>query len=171
MEKNPNDLFLSLRWPAALAESRNYPEARARLQEIVKRDHSSWKLTSRWPMSPSGTSYAGDHPTVVKALWRSIRKYFARACCAAAPCFSQGNLDQAEAVLKNLSRQVPDSVDVRLKLAYVSMGRRNYAEAEAAFNKILEAHPTEWRALAGLVDNDLAQNRPEQGILPAWKRN
>jgi tetratricopeptide (TPR) repeat protein len=76
----------------------------------------------------------------------------------------QGNLDEAGAVLASLSRQVPDSVDVRLNLAYVSLNKRNYAEAEAAFNKILAANPAEWRAVAGLVDVDLAQNRPEKAF-------
>jgi Flp pilus assembly protein TadD len=44
------------------------------------------------------------------------------------------------------------------------LNRRNYAGAEAAFNKILTAKPTEWRAVAGLVDTDLAQNHPEKAF-------
>jgi len=76
----------------------------------------------------------------------------------------QGNLDEAGFVLNRLAEQAPQSVDVRLELAYVALNKRRYAEAEAAFKKILDGSPKEWRAIAGVVDTNLAQNRPERAI-------
>lgn len=162
LEKNPNDLFLKFVLARGLAESQNYPEARARLLEIVKLRPQF--LEAHILLADIAFRQHDMLETIQQsesALEIDPENLRARMLRGSA-LLQQGNLDQAEAVLKNLSRQVPGSVDVLLKLAYVSMGRRNYAEAEAAFNKILEAHPTEWRALAGLVDNDLAQNRPER---------
>jgi tetratricopeptide (TPR) repeat protein len=74
----------------------------------------------------------------------------------------QGNLDEASFILTRLAQQAPQSVDVRLELAYVALNKQKYSEAEAAFQKILDAHPQEWRALAGLVNTDLAQDRPDR---------
>ena len=59
---------------------------------------------------------------------------------------------------------MPQSVDVQLELAQLSLKRRDYAAAEAAYNKILQTHPAEWRAEAGLVDTDLAQNRADKAL-------
>jgi tetratricopeptide (TPR) repeat protein len=53
---------------------------------------------------------------------------------------------------------------VRLELAYVDLHRKKYTEAEAAFKKLLDSNPQEWRALAGMVDTNLAQNRPEKAL-------
>ncbi|MGA2882848.1 MAG: tetratricopeptide repeat protein [Bryobacteraceae bacterium] len=162
LEKNPNDLFLKFVLARGLAESQNFPEARARLLEIVKLRPQF--LEAHLLLADIAFRQQDMLETIQQseaALEVDPENLRARMLRGSA-LLQQGNLDQAEAVLKSLSRQVPGSVDVLLKLAYVSLGRRNYAEAEAAFNKILEAHPTEWRALAGLVDNDLAQNRPER---------
>jgi tetratricopeptide (TPR) repeat protein len=62
-----------------------------------------------------------------------------------------GNLDQAASVFSNLLRDAPASVDVRLQLAFLENRKRNFAGAEAAYRKILDTSPREWRAVAGLV--------------------
>jgi len=161
-EKNPNDLFLKFLLARGLAESNNLGEARSRLLEIVK---ARPQFLDAHILLADIALKRGDMIETVQqaeaALEVDPQNLRARMLRGSA-LLKQGNLDQAGAVLSGLARQVPESVDVQLQLAYVSLYRRNYAEAEAAFNKILEKHPTEWRALAGLVDNDMAQNHPEK---------
>jgi tetratricopeptide (TPR) repeat protein len=162
LEKNPNDLFLKFLLARGLAESNNLGEARSRLQEIVK---ARPQFLDAHILLADIAFKRGDMLETVQqaeaALEVDPENLRARMLRGSA-LLKQGNLDQAASVLGSLSRQVPESVDVQLQLAYVSLNRRNYAEAEAAFGKILEKHPTEWKAVAGLVDVDLAQNRPEK---------
>jgi tetratricopeptide (TPR) repeat protein len=164
LEKNPNDLFLKFLLARALAESQNYAEARSRLLEIVKlrpQFLEAYLLLSDLAFKKHDMLETLQQAEA--ALEIDPENLRARMLRGSA-LLQQGSLDQAQAVLGSLSRQAPESVDVRLELAYVSLNRRNYAEAEAAFKKILEAKPTEWRAVAGLVDTDLAQNHTEKAF-------
>lgn len=161
-DKSPNDLFLKFVLARGLAESNNLGEARTRLLEIVK---ARPQFLEAHIMLADIAFKRGDLLETVQqaeaALEVDPENLRARMLRGSA-LLKQGNYEQAGAVLGGLARQVPESVEVQLQLAYLSLNRRNYAEAEAAFNKILEKHPTEWRAVAGLVDVDLAQNRPEK---------
>jgi tetratricopeptide (TPR) repeat protein len=164
LEKSPDDLFLKFLLARALAESQNYPEARTRLLEIIKQRPQF--LDAHLLLADIAFQQHDMIATLQQAeaaLEVDPENLRARMLRGSA-LLQQGNLDQANAALGTLSRQVPESVDVRLQLAYVSLRRRNYAEAEAAFNKILEMHPAEVRAVAGLVDTDLAQNQPEKAF-------
>jgi tetratricopeptide (TPR) repeat protein len=164
LEKNPNDLFLKFLLARGLAESQNLGEARTRLLEIIKLRP---QFLDAHILLADIAFKQGDMLETIRqaeaALEVDPENLRARMLRGRA-LLQQGDLDEAGAVLGSLSRQVPDSVDVRLQLAYVSLNKRNYAEAEAAFDKILKAHPAEWRAVAGLVDTDLAQHHPEQAF-------
>src|ERR1700733_2422884 len=148
LEKNPNDLFLKFLLARALAESQNLAEARTRLLEIVKMRPQF--LDAHLLLADIAFKQRDMSETVQQAeaaLEIDPENLRARMLQGSA-LRRQGNLDQAGGVLGSLSRQVPESLDVRLELAYVSLNRRNFAEAEAAFNKILATKPTEVRAVA-----------------------
>jgi tetratricopeptide (TPR) repeat protein len=164
LEKNPNDVFLKFLLSRALAESGDWAEARMRSREIVKLRPQF--LDAHLLLADIAFQQHDMLETIQQAeaaLEVDPENLRARMLRGSA-LRRQGNLDQAEAALSSLARQVPESMDVRLELAYVSLNRRSYAQAEAAFNKILATKPTEWRAVAGLVDTDLAQNHPEQAF-------
>jgi tetratricopeptide (TPR) repeat protein len=164
LEKNPNDLLMKFVLARALAESQDLAEARTRLLEVVKLRPQF--LEAHLLLADIAFQQHDMIETIQQAeaaLEVDPENLRARMLQGRA-LLRQGDLDQAGAILGSLSRQVPESVDVRLELAYVSLNRRNYAEAEAAFNKILATRPAEWRAVAGLVDTDLAQNRPEKAF-------
>jgi Flp pilus assembly protein TadD len=75
-----------------------------------------------------------------------------------------GNLQHSETALEALARQQPNSMDVRIELARLEVLKKRYPDAEAAFSKILASNPDEFRAIAGLVDIDVAQNRPDKAL-------
>lgn len=164
LQKNPNDLFLKFLLARALAERQDLAEARSRLQEIVKQRPQfveahlmladiAFEQHDMTKASQEADAALDVDPQNLKG--RMLKGSALRR---------QGRLDEAESVLAALSRQVPQSVDVLLELAYVSLNRRNFTEAEAAFNRILASHPSAWRAVAGLVDTDLAQNRQDKAF-------
>ena len=164
LEKNPNDLFLKFLLARALAETQDLPEARSRLLEVVKLRPQS--LDAHLLLADIAFKQNDMLETIQQteaALEIDPRNLRARMLQGSA-LLKQGSLDQAAVVLGGLSRQVPESVDVRLELAYLSLYKRNYSAAEEAFNKILKTNPTEWRALGGLVDTDLAQKHPERAL-------
>jgi Flp pilus assembly protein TadD len=164
LEKTPNDLFLKFLLARALAETRNLAEARTRLLEIVKLRPQF--LDARLLLADIAFRQHDMIETIQQAeaaLGVDPENLRARMLRGSA-LLQQGDLDQAGLVLGGLSRQVPDSVDVQLQLAYLSLKRRDFAGAETAFNKILQMHPQEWRAVAGLVDTDLAQNHRDKAL-------
>jgi tetratricopeptide (TPR) repeat protein len=164
LEKNPNDVFLKFLLARGLAESQNLGEARTRLLEIIKLRP---QFLDAHILLADIAFKQGDMLETIRqaeaALEVDPENLRARMLRGRA-LLQQGDLDEAGAVLGSLSRQVPDSVEVHLQLAYVSLNKRNYAEAEGAFDKILKTQPAEWRAVAGLVDTDLAQHHPEQAF-------
>ncbi|HTW66202.1 MAG TPA: tetratricopeptide repeat protein [Bryobacteraceae bacterium] len=160
LDKNPNDLFMKYLLARGLIESHDLGEARTRLQEVVRMRP---QFLDAHVLLADIAFQQGDMVEAVRqaesALDIDPQNLRARMLRGSA-LLKQGDLDQAASVLGSLARQVPGSVDVQLQLAYVSLNKRSYAAAEAGFNKILEKHPTEWRAVSGLVDVDLAQNQP-----------
>jgi len=164
LEKDPNDLFLKFLLARGLAESQNLPEARMRLLEIVKLRPQF--LDARILLADVAFQQH-DLPEAIQQAEAALEvdpgNLRARVLKGRA-LLRQGNLDEAGAVLGSLSHQVPESVDVRLELAYLSLKKRNYGEAEGAFCKILKTNPGEWRAVEGLLDTDLAQNHQKKAL-------
>lgn len=164
LEKKPNDVFLKFLLARALAESQNFSEARTRLQEVVKLQPGF--LDAHILLAEVAYRQHDAVETLQQAeaaLEMDPQNLRARMLRGSA-LLDQGNLEQAGAVFGSLAQQVPQSVDVKLKLAEVSLKRRNFADAEAAYNRILQDHPNEVRAVAGLVNVDMAQNQPEKAL-------
>ena len=162
LAKNPDDLSMKFILARALADNQNFGEARTRLQEVVKLRPQF--LDAHMLLAEIAYRRGDNLETVQQAeaaLEVDPENLRARMLRGSA-LVRQGNFDQAGAVLGGLAHQVPESVDVQLELATLAQRKRNYAEAEAAFNQILQKHPTEWRALGGLVDNDLSQNHADK---------
>lgn len=162
LDKNPNDVVLKYLLARALIETSQWGEARSRLLEVTKLRPEF--LDAHLLLADIAFKQRDMLETVQQAesaLEIDPNNLRARMLRGSA-LLNQGHFDQAQAILSGISRQVPESVEVQLQVAYVDLNKRNYAEAEAAFNKIFQAHPKEWRAIAGLVDTDLAQNHPEK---------
>jgi tetratricopeptide (TPR) repeat protein len=164
VDKNPDDLSLKFVFAKAKMESGDFTGARAILQQIVKR------LPNFLDAHVMLADIAFKQHNMVQAVEEAqaaleidpanLRAQMLRGSAL----LRQGNLDEAGFVLSRLAQQVPQSLDVRLELAYVALNKRRYADAEADFKRILDSNPTEYRAIAGLVDTDLAQNRPERAL-------
>lgn len=163
-DKNPADLTMKFVLAKAKFEAGDLTGARVLLQQMVKvfpnflEAHVmladiAFKQNNMVQAAQEGQAALDIDPTNPRA--QMLR---------GAALLRQGNVDEAAFVLGRLSQQVPQSPDVRLELAYVTLNKRRYAEAEAAFRKILEKTPTEWRAIQGLVDTALAQNRPDRAV-------
>lgn len=164
LQKKPNDVFLKFLLARALAEKQEFGEARTHLQEVVRLQPDF--LDAHILLADVAYKQHDAAETLKQAeaaLDIDPQNLRARMLRGSA-LLVQGNLDQAGAVFSSLAQQVPQSVDVKLKLAEVSLRRRDYAAAEAALNKILQDHPNEARAVEGLVDVDLAQNQPEKAL-------
>jgi tetratricopeptide (TPR) repeat protein len=164
MDQNPDDLFLKYVFSQAQLESGDLAGAHAQLLELVKRLPYSHEAR----VSLCETSFKLGRMTeaseqALAALEMDPADYRAQLIRGSA-LMSLGSFDEASTVLNRLARQAPQSVDVRLALSMLDLRRRKYAESEAAFRKILESHPDEWRAAQGLVENALAQNRPEKAF-------
>jgi tetratricopeptide (TPR) repeat protein len=164
LEKKPDDLFMKFLLARALAESQNYPEARSRLLDIVKLQPHFLDAQLLLADIAFKQKDMGETLRHTEAAMEVDPENLRARMLRGSALLQQGNLDQADTVLNGLARQVPESVDVRLQLAYVSLNRRNYAAAETAFGKVLQDHPGEVRAVAGLVDTDLAQHLPEKAF-------
>ena len=163
-DKNPDDLSLKFVFAKARMESGDFTGARATLQQILKRLpnflDAHVMLADIAFKQGNMVQSAQEAQAALEIDPSNLRAQMLRGSALA----RQGNLDEAGFVLGRLSERVPQSVDVRLELAYVALNKRRYADAETAFKKLLDGNPKEWRAIAGLVDTNLAQDRPERAL-------
>jgi tetratricopeptide (TPR) repeat protein len=164
VDKNPSDLSLKFVFAKAQFETGNLAGARATLQQVLKRLPNfldAHVMLADIAFQQGNMMQAAQEAQAALDIDPSnLRAQMLRGSAL----LRQGNFDEAGFVLGRLAQQAPQSVDVRLELAYVALNKRRYAEAEAAFQKILTSNPKEWRAMAGLVDTDLAQDRPDHAL-------
>ena len=164
VDKNPDDISLKFVYAKAKMESGDFTGARAILQEILKRLpnflDAHIMLADIAFQQHNMVQAAQEAQAALEIDPANLRAQMLRG----GALLRQGNFDEAGFVLGRLLQQAPKSMDVRLELAYVALNKRRYAEAEAAFKKILEENPKEWRAINGLVDTDLVQNLPDRAV-------
>jgi len=164
LDKNPADLFLKFVLARGLLESGQLGEARTQLLEIVK---SRPQFVDAHVLLATIAFQQGHMPETIQHAEAALEvdpNHLRARMLRGSALLQEGNLDQAAGVLNALAREVPQSVDVKLELAYLALKRRQFGEAEAAFKKILDSNPREWRAVSGLVDADLAQNRQDRAL-------
>ena len=164
VEKNPDNTFLRFALSKALLESGNPGGARTELQQLVQKNPGflDAQVSLADILNRMG-SFAEAVEHAEAAVEIDPRNYRAQMLLGTS-LMQAGELDRASTVLGNLSRQVPDSVDVRIQIARLDIQKKSFADAEAVYNKILKSNPGEVRAIAGLVDIDLAQKHPEQAL-------
>ena len=164
VDKNPEDLSLKFVFAKAKLESGDLTGARTILQQILKTLpnflDAHIMLADIAFKQGNMVQAAQEAQTALETDPNNLRAQMLRG----GALLRQGNFDEAGFVLGRLLQQAPQSVNVRVELAYVALNKRRYAEAEAAFRKILDGNPKEWRAIAGLVDTNLAQNRPDRAL-------
>jgi len=76
----------------------------------------------------------------------------------------QGDLRQAIEPLEKLAQLNPQQSDYLLLLAEAKQQIEDYAGATASYRALLASHPQELRALTGLTNLFLSQNRPIEAI-------
>lgn len=76
----------------------------------------------------------------------------------------QGDLEAAIAPLKRLTQLNPKEPDYGILLAQSQQELKNYQEALNTYQKIIVANPGDMRALKGMVDLYLEQNRSQDAI-------
>jgi tetratricopeptide (TPR) repeat protein len=159
VDSDPGNVLLRFLYSRALLEGGNDRGARAQLIEATRRSpgfmaaHNALaELALRDGDMNEAMRYADSALSLDSG---NFRAQFLRASAL----LGLANFDQASSSFNNLLRQFPASVDVRLELALLEERRKNYSGAEAAYKKILESSPNEWRALAGLVQTYSDQQR------------
>jgi tetratricopeptide (TPR) repeat protein len=162
VDKNPDDLFLKFVLSKAQMQVGDLAGAKIQLIDIVKRSphfldvqvalasiaYTQGNMTQAVQYAVSALEIEPNHPRALMIRGSGLMRL--------------GNFEEAGSILTHVARQAPNSVDARLELAYLDLNRRRYADAGAAFQKILNTNPNEWRAIGGLVDVDLAQNRVDR---------
>jgi tetratricopeptide (TPR) repeat protein len=162
VDKSPDDLFLKFVLSKAQMQVGDLAGAKIQLLDIVKRSphfldvqvalasiaYTQGNMTQAVQYAVSALEIEPNHPRALMIRGSGLMRL--------------GNFEEAGSILTRVARQAPNSVDARLELAYLDLNRRRYADAGAAFQKILNTNPNEWRAIGGLVDVDLAQNRVDR---------
>ena len=164
VDRHPDDLFLKFVLSKAQMQVGDLAGAKTQLLEIVKRSpHFLDAQVALANIAYTQGNMAQAAQYALAALEIDPDQPSAQMIRGSA-LMRLGNLELAGAVLGRVARQLPNSVGVKLELAYLALNHRNYSEAEAAFQKILASNPNELRAIAGLVDVDLAQNRADRAF-------
>ncbi|PWU06145.1 MAG: hypothetical protein C5B51_12935 [Terriglobia bacterium] len=164
VEKSPDDTFLRLVYAKVLVQTGDAAGGQAQFQEVIKKDPNSVEARislADLALKRGAAAEAIQHADVALAL---IPSHVQAQLIRGSALLRAGRYEESGEALIRLARQVPELVDVQLQLAYVSLAKQKYSEAETEFKKVWDAHPQEWRALGGLVDTDLAEHRPEKAV-------
>ncbi len=164
VEKNPDDLLVKITYAKALLESGDLNEAHTQFQDIVRKNSQFVDgfvaLADIAFQQGNNRDAAGQAADALRLDPNNLRARMLRGSAL----LRLGQYDEASDILTRLSRQFPKALDVQLELGYLAIHQKRYAEAEETFKKIQSESPKDWRGLGGLVDNDLAQNRPEKAL-------
>jgi tetratricopeptide (TPR) repeat protein len=69
-----------------------------------------------------------------------------------------GKKEEARKEILFLLKQAPTSPDAQYQLAWLSLQEKDFKEAETLFNQMRAANPNDPRALAGVVESEVAQS-------------
>jgi tetratricopeptide (TPR) repeat protein len=164
VEKNPDDDFLKISYAKALMETGDLNEARTQFRDLIKKNPqfvdglvSLADIAFKEGDSREAAERAG---AALRVSPNNLRARMLRGSAL----LRLGQFDEASEILTRISREVPQSMDVRLELGYLAMDQKRYADAEDVFKRVQAVNPKEWRAIAGMVDNDLAQHRADKAL-------
>ncbi len=164
VDKDPRDFFLRYVYAKALIDAGDSDTARLQLLEVVKANPQYLdaqielaKVVYQQGNLAQAAQYSGT------ALQTDPNNYAAQLIRGSS-LRRMGNLEEAAAILEHLLRQAPTSLEAKVELAYIDLSRRRFPVAEAAFLKLRRENPNDILSLGGLIDTDLAQNRPENAF-------
>jgi tetratricopeptide (TPR) repeat protein len=81
-----------------------------------------------------------------------------------AALLGQKKFAESRALLNGMLARTPDSPDVNFQMGVVNLAEGKYKEATASFKRTYELNPTNSRGLMGMVETDMAENKPDEAI-------
>lgn len=81
-----------------------------------------------------------------------------------AALMGQKKFGDSRNLLEGMAKAVPNSPDVFFQLGVVNLNERKFKDAEDAFRKSYQLNPANSRGLMGIVQIDLAQNKPDLAL-------
>ncbi len=81
-----------------------------------------------------------------------------------AALMGQKKFADSQSLLEGMAKAAPTSPDVFYQLGVVNLNERKFKEAEDAFRKSYQLNPANSRGLMGIVQIDMAQNKPDAAL-------
>lgn len=81
-----------------------------------------------------------------------------------AALMGQRKYGDSRTLLEGMAKVTPTSPDVFFQLGVVNLAERKFKDAEDAFRKSYQLNPANSRGLMGIVQTDLAQNKPDAAL-------
>lgn len=72
--------------------------------------------------------------------------------------------EDSKALLSAMVKANPGSPEVNFQLGMVALAEKRYADADASFKRAYELNPANSRGLMGMVETDMAQNKPDAAL-------
>jgi tetratricopeptide (TPR) repeat protein len=109
----------------------------------------------------------GDYDAALKAAGDILKldrgnKY--AQLIESAALLGQKKFDDARALLNAMLQKNPNAPDVLFQLGVVNLAQGKYKEAHDAFQRTHELNPANSRGLMGLVETEMAENKPDEAI-------
>jgi tetratricopeptide (TPR) repeat protein len=109
----------------------------------------------------------GDYDAALKAAGDILKldrsnKY--AQLIESAALLGQRKFDESRALLNAMLQKNPNAPDVLFQLGVVNLAQGKYREAHDAFQRTHELNPANSRGLMGLVETEMAENKPDEAI-------
>jgi len=83
---------------------------------------------------------------------------------SSAALMGQKKFAESRMLLDSMLKAQPNSPDVLFQLGVVSLAENKYKDAEEDFRKAYDLNPASTRGLMGIVETDMAQNKPDAAL-------
>ncbi len=81
-----------------------------------------------------------------------------------AALLGQKKYEESRTLLNAMLQKTPDAPDVLFQLGVVDLAQGKYKEANESFKRTYELNPANARGLMGMVETDMAENKPDEAI-------
>jgi tetratricopeptide (TPR) repeat protein len=81
-----------------------------------------------------------------------------------AALLGQKKYDDSRALLNAMLQKTPNAPDVLFQLGVVDLAQGKYKDANDAFKRTYELNPANSRGLMGMVETEMAENKPDEAI-------
>ena len=164
VSRAPDNPIAHFQLGRAHAAHGDYAQARQEFEKTLELQPNN--LQARLALAQLEVSH-GEYDAALKAAQQVMqvdRGNMTAQLIQSAALMGQKKFPESRTLLDGMLKQQPNSTDVLFQLGVVNLAQSKYKEAEDDFRKSYDLNPASTRGLMGIVETQMAQNKPDAAL-------